>query len=119
MKGWITFETLYEYRGGGFDTSTGIYEVPKDGFYIFGLRASSGAEQSEEGEELYWTEINFYKNNEVYGTVVYDGNVKDHHNNLGTTWVEDLKKGDVIRLKVEEGTVAGYLFWWGFRIFEL
>ena len=40
FKDWITgFEVLTEYRGGGFDSSSGTYTVPEDGIYIFGLKA--------------------------------------------------------------------------------
>ena len=50
-------------------------------------------------------------------TVVTDVNDKDNFNNLGTTWIDTLKKGDEVRLKVGLGSVSGYLAWWGVRIF--
>ena len=59
-----------------------------------------------------------YLNNRSYTTVAYDGNGMGHYNNLGTSWNAPLKKGDVIRLKVESGDLDSYLYWWGFRIFE-
>ena len=69
FKDWITgFEVLTEYRGGGFDSSSGTYTVPEDGIYIFGLRAQSGS-------QLDWSRIDFYRNNAVALTVVSDGNV--------------------------------------------
>ena len=58
IKDWITFEALTEYRGGGFDKSSGTYTVPEDGIYIFGLQAKSGS-------KLVKTQINFLKNNAV------------------------------------------------------
>ena len=107
---WITFKGTTDYRGGGFDLSSGTYTVPEDGLYIFGLRAKSGS-------QLAWTQINFYIDNVLKYTVVDDGNTKDNGNNLGTTWTYTLKKGDKIRLKVDQGTVDDYLLWWGVRIF--
>jgi len=110
IKDWITFEKLSELRGGGFDKSSGTYTVPEDGIYIFGLKATSGS-------QLAWTQIDFYKNNALDQTVVTDVNDKDNFNNLGTTWIDTLKKGDEVRLKVGLGSVNGYLAWWGVRIF--
>ena len=108
---WITgFQGLTDYRGGGFDSSSGTYTVPEDGIYIFGLKATSGS-------QLAWSQIDFYKNNVLDHTVVIDGNEKDFWNNLGTTWTDTLNKGDKLRLKVSHGTVDGYLHWWGVRIF--
>ena len=101
IKDWITFEALTEYRGGGFDTSSGTYTVPEDGIYIFGLQAQSS------WHEKSWTRIDFYQNDFQF-TVVSEGNEKDHWNNLGTTWTDTLKKGDKIRLKVAKGSVDGY-----------
>ena len=109
IKDWITFEALTEYRGGGFDKSSGTYTVPEDGIYIFGLQARSGNRRT-------WNRINYYKTNTVAQTVVTDGNAKDNWNNLGTTWTDTLKKGDKVCLKVFHGTVDGYLNWWGVRI---
>ena len=106
---WITFKGLFEYGGSGFDKSSGTYTVQEDGIYIFGLRANSGS-------ELAWTQINFYINNVLKYTVVDDANLKGVENNLGTTWTQTLKKGDKIRLKVDQGTVYSYLAWWGVRI---
>ena len=110
FNGWITsFDGVSVLRGGGFHASSGIYTVPEDGIYIFGLKARSGS-------QLTRSRIDFYKNN-VAQTVVADGNVKDKYNNLGTTWTDTLKKGDKLRLKVYHGTVNGYIHWWGVRIF--
>ena len=106
---WITFKGTTDYRGGGFDLSSGTYTVPEDGLYIFGLRAKSGS-------QLAWTQINFYINNVLTYTVVDDANLKGVENNLGTTWTDTLKKGDRIRLKVDHGTVWSNLGWWGVRI---
>ena len=111
FKDWITgFEVLTEYRGGGFEKSSGTYTVPEDGIYIFGLKARSGS-------QLARSLIYFYKNNAVVQAVVYDGNKKDNYNNLGSTWTATLKKGDKLRLKVTSGTVRAWLHWWGVRIF--
>ena len=110
FKDWITgFEVLTEYRGGGFDSSSGTYTVPEDGIYIFGLKAISGSQST-------WSRINFYKNNAAVTTVVYDGNREDNYNNLGATWTDTLNKGDKVRLQVRGGTVHGLLSWWGVRI---
>ena len=106
---WITFKGKFEYGVRGFDKSSGTYTVQEDGIYIFGLRANSGS-------ELAWTQINFYINNVLKYTVVDDANLKGVENNLGTTWTQTLKKGDKIRLKVDQGTVYSYLAWWGVRI---
>ena len=106
---WITFKGTTDYRGGGFDLSSGTYTVPEDGLYIFGLRAKSGS-------QLAWTQINFYINNVLTYTVVDDANLKGVENNLGTTWTDTLNKGDRIRLKVDHGTVWSNLGWWGVRI---
>ena len=111
FKDWITgFEVLTEYRGGGFDSSSGTYTVPEDGIYIFGLKAVSGS-------QFAWSQINFYRNNAVVQSVVTDGNKEDNYNNLGSTWTATLKKGDKLRLKVTSGTVRAWLHWWGVRIF--
>ena len=111
FKDWITgFEVLTEYRGGGFDSSSGTYTVPEDGIYIFGLKAVSGS-------QFGWSQINFYRNNAVVQAVVTDGNKEDNYNNLGSTWTATLKKGDKLRLKVTSGTVRAWLHWWGVRIF--
>ena len=107
---WITFKGKFEYGVRGFDKSSGTYTVQEDGSYIFGLQAKSGS-------QLAWTQINFYKNNDLKYTVVDDGNTKDNRNNLGTTWTWALLKGDKIRLKVDHGTVSSYIIWWGVRIF--
>ena len=111
IKDWITgFQGLTDYRGGGFDSSSGTYTVPEDGIYIFGLKAKSGS-------QLASSRIDFYRNNAYVQVVVYEGNEKDYWNNLGTTWIDTLKKGDEVRLKVGLGSVNGYLAWWGVRIF--
>ena len=111
FKDWITgFEVLTEYRGGGFDSSSGTYTVPEDGIYIFGLKAVSGS-------QFAWSQINFYRNNAVVQSVVTDGNKEDNYNNLGSTWTATLKKGDKLRLKVTSGTVRAWLHWWGVRMF--
>ena len=107
---WITFKGLFEYGVSGFDKSSGTYTVQEDGIYIFGLQAKSGS-------QLAWIQINFYINNVLTYTVVSDSNEKGIGNNLGTTWIETLEKGDKIRLKVDQGTVDDYLLWWGVRIF--
>ena len=109
MKDWITFEDMYDYRGGGFDLSSGTYTVPEDGIYLFGLKAKSGS-------QLDWTQIILSLNDIEAQTVVTDGNEKDYWNNLGTTWTDTLKKGDEVRLKVDKGIVDDYFSWWGFRI---
>ena len=109
IKSWITFGK--SYFGGGFDIHTGTYTVPEAGYYIFGLQANSGTGNNN-------TKINMYLNNRSYTTVAYDGNGMGNYNNLGTSWNAPLKKGDVIRLKVESGDLDSYLYWWGFRIFE-
>ena len=106
---WFTFDGVSDLRGGGFHASSGIYTVPEDGIYIFGLKAGSGS-------ALGHTRIEYYKNNVYDQRVVFDGNDKDNWNNLGTTWTDTLKKGDQVRLKVIKGTVDKYLAWWGFRI---
>ena len=111
FNGWITFDGVTELRGGGIHASSGIYTVPEDGIYIFGLRARSGS-------KLVLTRINFYKNDAVNRTVVTEGNKEDTWNNLGTAWMSTLEKGDKIYLNVDEdGTVGQYLGWYGVRIF--
>ena len=109
MEDWITFDDLYDYRGGGFDLSSGTYTVPEDGIYLFGLKAKSGS-------QLDWTQIILSLNDIEAQTVVTDGNEKDYWNNLGTTWTYTLTKGDKLRLKVFRGTVDGIFRWWGVRI---
>ena len=112
IKSWITFESKWlRQQGGGFDTHTGTYTVPENGYFIFGLQANTGTESNH-------TLINMYLNNAVYTTVAYEGTGLGIYNNLGTSWNAQLKKGDVIRLKVESGALASYLYWWGFRIFK-
>ena len=112
FKDWITFDVLTEHRGGGFDTSSGIYTVPEDGIYIFGLRANSGKSST-------WTKIAFCRNDKPLYLVVFEGNmgnIKDNYNNLGSAWTDTLKKGDKVRLQVDRGTVNALLSWWGVRI---
>ena len=106
---WLAFKELTEYRGGGFDTSSGTYTVPEDGLYIFGLQARSSILDK-------LTLINFYKNNaeaEEYTVAL----AMDTWNALGTTWTDTLKKGDKIRLKLDLGDfLDGCPSWWGVRI---
>ena len=111
IKSWITFNLLRHQQGGGFDIHTGTYTVPENGYFIFGFQANSGTEDNH-------TMINMYLNNRSYATVAYEGNGMGSYNNLGTSWNAQLKKDDVIRLKVESGDLDSYLYWWGFRIFE-
>ena len=105
---WLTFYELAEYRGGGFDTSSGTYTVPEDGLYIFGLQATSHLL----GKLIL---INFYKNNADEYLVAFDTS-GDSLNALGTTWTDTLKKGDKIRLKLDLGYLDGCPSWWGVRI---
>ena len=49
--------------------------------------------------------------------MVTEGNAKGNWNNLGTTWIETLKKGDDVCLKVDSGTIDEFFAWWGVRIF--
>merc|ERR1712062_544625 len=85
IKNWITgFQGLTDYRGGGFEKSSGTYTVPEDGIYIFGLKAKSGS-------QLASSRIDFYRNNAYVQAVVYEGNEKDYWNNLGT-WTDSLNK---------------------------
>ena len=106
---WLAFKELTEYRGGGFDTSSGTYTVPEDGLYIFGLQATSHLL----GKLIL---INFYKNNADEYLVAFDTS-GDSLNALGTTWTDTLKKGDKIRLKLDLGDfLDGCPSWWGVRI---
>ena len=110
INDWITFETLFRHWGGGFDLPTGTYTVPESGTYLFGLSARSGKLKK-------WTKVGIYKNNIERQTIVTEGNEKDYWNNLGTTWILGLNKGDKLRLRVTKGTVDSYLFWWGFLVY--
>ena len=62
-------------------------------------------------------EFYYYINDVVVYTVVTEGNAKGNWNNLGTTWIETLKKGDDVCLKVDSGTIDEFFAWWGVRIF--
>ena len=99
FSGDVTYTGLVENVGGGMDTATGIFTTPQDGLYMFSF---SGVTHRRED---YIVRLRIYKNGgEEFD--IYTSQNKEYdvfESTISHTWLSDLKVGDKIQLKLEQG----------------
>jgi len=100
FNGPITFDTIDVNIGGGMH-SNGKFIAPESGTYGFTFSALTGSGKSH-------TFANVYKDGN-FQNYIYDGNSAGNHNNINSSWMMKLAKGQVVHLEVEFGKLYATL----------
>merc|ERR1711953_897013 len=95
-------DTIYVNIGGGMQAN-GKFIAPESGTYGFTFSGRTGSEKSS-------TSVRVYKDGHLHHSI-YEGNVADWGNNINSSWMMKLAKGQVVHLNVYDGKLyATFLF---------
>ena len=99
FNGLITYDTIDINIGGGLQTN-GKFIAPESGTYGFTFSAVTGSEKSA-------TQVGVYKDGKFHH-YIYDGNEANEFNNINSSWMMKLTKGQVVHLTVTYGKLSTY-----------
>lgn len=91
FNGSITYDTMDVNIGGGMQ-SNGEFIAPESGTYGFTFSGVTGFEKSV-------TYVKVFKDGNFHHDI-YDGNVADYGNNINSSWMMKLAKGQVVHLDI-------------------
>ena len=101
FDGPIIYDTIDVNVGDGYQ-SNGKFIAPESGTYGFTFSAVTGREEST-------TWISVYLDGNLYAHHwIYDGNEANEFNNINSSWMMKLTKGQVVHLTVTYGKLSTY-----------
>ena len=92
FNGTIAYDHIDVNFGGGLQ-SNGKFIAPESGTYGFTLSGRTGVEKNK------ITNVKVYKDTSFHHSI-YDGNRADRFNNINSSWMMKLAKGQVVHLEV-------------------
>ena len=100
FDGPITYDIIDINIGGGMQ-SNGKFIAPESGTYGFTFSAMTGLLDMTATDKSM-TRVEVFKDGNFHHDI-YDGNVADYGNNINSSWMMKLAKGQVVHLKVTFG----------------
>ena len=99
FDGSITYDTINVNVGGGMQ-SNGEFIAPESGTYGFTFSAVTG-------DEKHVTRVLVYKDG-LFTHYIYDGNEANEFNNINSSWMMKLAKGQRVHLTVTDGKLYAF-----------
>ena len=100
FSGEITYDRADINEGAGFDKQTGKFRAPEGGTYYFTFSGMSGKKKSV-------INVGVHKEGSVQHLIV-EGNEADYWNNINSSWMMVLAKGEDVYLKVSYGKLYAH-----------
>ena len=110
FNGVITYNHIEVNEGGGLNGESGKFNAPVAGIYAFSF-SSLTAVKSKSGDGNSWpyTTVGVFKDGRKQFTID-DANRGGRSNNIGSSWMFKLRKGEEVYLNVYEGKLRNSAF---------
>ena len=102
FNGVITYNHIEVNEGGGLNGETGKFNAPVAGTYAFSFSSLTGFEAT-------YTTVGVFKDGHESFTID-DGNKGGTNNNIGSSWMFKLRRGEEVYLDVYEGKLRNSSF---------
>ena len=97
FSGRINFDTTADVLEGITEMTSSTFIAPLDGAYGFTFSGTTGDEKSATRVQVYKDGIKHHQ--------IYEGNATDTLNNINTSWMMRLTKGQKVHLEVVDGSL--------------